>query len=127
MTGASSLSSSVLGSRVPHPAETEDEKHRRLLDALRTRLADLQSAAAAGTSPPALAPEEEADEATREVLNDPAMIIGLISGAPTRGVLTGLFRIRVEDWRILYEHRPDGTIRVLRISHRSEAYRSDPR
>ena len=56
-----------------------------------------------------------------------ALALGLISGAPTRGVLTGLFRIRVEDWRILCEHRPDGTLRVLRISHRSEAYRSDPR
>jgi mRNA-degrading endonuclease RelE of RelBE toxin-antitoxin system len=55
------------------------------------------------------------------------LALGLISGAPTRGVLTGLFRIRVEDWRILYEHRPDGTLRVLRIAHRSEAYRSDPR
>ena len=63
----------------PH-VEIEDEKHHRLLDALRTRLADLQSAAAAGTSPPALAPEEEADEATREVLNDPEMIIGIIEG-----------------------------------------------
>ena len=61
----------------PH-VETEDQKHHRLLDALRTRLADLQSAA--GTPPPALAPEEEADEATREVLNDPEMIIGIIEG-----------------------------------------------
>jgi hypothetical protein len=63
----------------PH-VETEDEKHRRLLGALRTRLADLRSAAAAGTAAPPLAPEEEADEATREVLNDPEMIIGIIEG-----------------------------------------------
>jgi hypothetical protein len=60
--------------------ETEDEKHRRLLDALRTRLVALQSADAAGTPPPPLAPEEEADEATREILNDQEMIIGIIEG-----------------------------------------------
>ena len=63
----------------PH-VEIEDEKHHRLLDALRTRLADLQSAAVAGTPPPALAPEEKADEPTREVLDDPEMIIGIIEG-----------------------------------------------
>jgi mRNA-degrading endonuclease RelE of RelBE toxin-antitoxin system len=56
-----------------------------------------------------------------------ALALGLLSGVPLRGALTGVFRIRVEDWRILYEHRPDGTLRVLRISHRADAYRDDPR
>ena len=60
--------------------ETDDERHRRLLHALKSRLGELRSAEAAGTPPPPLAPEEEADEATREVLNDPATIIGLIGG-----------------------------------------------
>lgn len=82
--------------------ETEDEKHRRLLDALRTRLADLESAAAAGTPPPPLAPEEEADEATREVLNDPEMIIGIIEGI--EDVMAGDV-ITLEEYRA-EQHRP---------------------
>ena len=85
--------------------ETEDEKHRRLLDALRTRLADLQSAAAAGTSPPALAPEEEADEATREVLNDPEMIIGIIEGI--QDVMAGDV-ITLEEYRAERRGSPTG-------------------
>jgi mRNA-degrading endonuclease RelE of RelBE toxin-antitoxin system len=55
------------------------------------------------------------------------LVLGLIEGDPLRGGMTKLFRIRVEDWRILYESRPDGTVRILRIAHRSDAYLSDPR
>jgi hypothetical protein len=60
--------------------ETDDAQHRRLLRALRARLGALRSAEAAGAPPPPLAPEEEADEATREVLYCPETIIGLIEG-----------------------------------------------
>ena len=64
---------------VDSSAETEDDR-RRLLHTLRTRLAELRSAEASGTPPRPLAPEEEADEATREILDSPAAIIGLIEG-----------------------------------------------
>lgn len=32
-------------------------------------------------------------------------------------------RLRVGDWRIIFEDLPDDQIRVLRILHRSQAYR----
>ena len=35
----------------------------------------------------------------------------------------GRSRLRVGDWRILFEDLPDGQIRVLRVLHRSQAYR----
>jgi len=56
-----------------------------------------------------------------------ALEMGLVTGEPLRGGLKHLFRLRVEYHRIIYEVRSDGTIRVLRIAHRSVAYRSDPR
>ncbi len=34
----------------------------------------------------------------------------------------GIARLRVGDWRILFENSPGG-IRILRVLHRSEAYR----
>jgi mRNA-degrading endonuclease RelE of RelBE toxin-antitoxin system len=48
-------------------------------------------------------------------------------GVALRGRLTGLLRISVAAWRIIYEMRPDGTFRVLEIGHRSDVYRRDPR
>lgn len=60
-------------------AETDDERHHRLLGALTARLAQLRAADA--TSPesrPPLLPEEQADEATQEILDDPETVIGLI-------------------------------------------------
>lgn len=53
--------------------------------------------------------------------------LGIVAGAPLRGTLVKLFRIRVDDWRILYEYRSDGTVRILRIAQRAVAYRNDPR
>jgi mRNA-degrading endonuclease RelE of RelBE toxin-antitoxin system len=35
----------------------------------------------------------------------------------------GKSRLRVGDWRILFENLQDGQIRVLRVLHRSQAYR----
>jgi mRNA-degrading endonuclease RelE of RelBE toxin-antitoxin system len=35
----------------------------------------------------------------------------------------GTLRLRIGDWRILFENLQDGQIRVLRVLHRSEAYR----
>ena len=32
-------------------------------------------------------------------------------------------RLRVGDWRIMFEPLPDRTIRILRVLHRSQAYR----
>ena len=38
--------------------------------------------------------------------------------------LSGLCRLRVGDWRILYWiYRPEETVRVYRVQHRSEVYR----
>jgi mRNA-degrading endonuclease RelE of RelBE toxin-antitoxin system len=33
------------------------------------------------------------------------------------------FRLRVGNWRIVFDEGPNGAIRVLRVRHRSEAYR----
>ena len=65
----------------------------------------------------------------RQAIDDAidALERGAVTGERLRGGLSTLFRIRVDDWRILYEHRPDGALRILRIAHRSDAYRSDPR
>jgi mRNA-degrading endonuclease RelE of RelBE toxin-antitoxin system len=35
----------------------------------------------------------------------------------------GTLRLRIGDWRILFENLRDGQIRVLRVLHRSQAYR----
>jgi mRNA-degrading endonuclease RelE of RelBE toxin-antitoxin system len=35
----------------------------------------------------------------------------------------GLLRMRIGDWRIVFENLPDDQIRILRISYRSQAYR----
>lgn len=35
----------------------------------------------------------------------------------------GKLRLRIGDWRILFENLPDGRMRVLRVLHRSQAYR----
>ena len=65
----------------------------------------------------------------RQTIDDAtdALELSARTGERLRGGLATLFRIRVEDWRILYERRPDGTLRILRIAHRSDAYRTDPR
>ncbi len=61
-------------------SETDDERHRRLLAALTSRLTRLRSAEAVSGPLPSLPPVEDEDEATREILNDPLMIAGLIEG-----------------------------------------------
>ena len=96
------------GMNVDSSTEAEDDRHRRLLLTLRTRLAELRSAEAAGTPPPPLAPEEEADEATREVLNSPATIIGLIEGIEDviAGDVTTVEELRVERRRVSVEGDP---------------------
>jgi hypothetical protein len=40
---------------------------------------------------------------------------------PLKG--TKEFRLRVEDWRVLFEQSPEGAIRILHVKHRREAYR----
>ena len=70
-----------------------------------------------------------AHDRARQAIDDAIdqLALGLIEGAPLRGMMKEVFKMRVEDWRILYESRSDGTMRILRIAHRSEAYLSDPR
>ena len=57
---------------------TEDEQHQRLLRVLSERLAQLCAAENDSGSLPPLLPEEEADEETRAVLNDPTALLELI-------------------------------------------------
>ena len=46
------------------------------------------------------------------------------AGGVLKGELSGLRRLRVGDYRILYEvYRQELTILVVRIAHRREAYR----
>ena len=47
-----------------------------------------------------------------------------LSGVPLRGALRRLRRLRVGDYRIIYEvERSELLVYVIRISHRREAYR----
>lgn len=47
-----------------------------------------------------------------------------LGGRPLRGNLSGLRRLRVGSYRIVYEVRPDEqTALVVRVGHRSSAYR----
>ena len=55
------------------------------------------------------------------------LALGTLVGSPLQGNLAKLYRVRVDDWRIIYEKRPDGTVRVVRIAPRSVVYRNDPR
>ena len=55
------------------------------------------------------------------------LALGTLVGSLLRGNLAKLYRVRVDDWRIIYEKRPDGTVRVVRIAPRSVVYRNDPR
>ncbi|WP_428102056.1 type II toxin-antitoxin system RelE family toxin [Candidatus Rariloculus sp.] len=49
-------------------------------------------------------------------------------GASLKGGLRGLRRLRVGDYRVLYEVRDDELIvLVIRVAHRRDAYRSTPR
>ena len=48
-------------------------------------------------------------------------------GHRLRGRLSGLRSYRVGVYRIIYELRGDGTVRVVAIRHRGDAYESDPR
>jgi mRNA interferase RelE/StbE len=48
-------------------------------------------------------------------------------GHQLRGRLTGLRSYRVGVYRIIYELRDDGTVRVVAIRHRGSAYETDPR
>ena len=34
----------------------------------------------------------------------------------------GVLRLRCGDWRVFFKHEPDGSVTVLRVLHRSEAY-----
>lgn len=50
------------------------------------------------------------------------------AGHPLRGKLRGIYSLRVDAYRILYQVTDDGqTVRVAPIRHRSAAYRGDPR
>ena len=40
-----------------------------------------------------------------------------------RGMHPPQFRLRVGDWRVIFDNPDPATIRVLAIDHRSEAYR----
>lgn len=45
-------------------------------------------------------------------------------GKPLKGVLQGLFRYRLGDYRIVYSiDRKEGQISILHVAHRSEVYR----
>ncbi|HWC10500.1 MAG TPA: type II toxin-antitoxin system RelE/ParE family toxin [Acidimicrobiales bacterium] len=48
-------------------------------------------------------------------------------GHELRGRLSGLRSYRVGAYRIIYELRDAGTVRVVAIRHRGQAYRTDPR
>lgn len=52
---------------------------------------------------------------------------GRISGHSLRGRLRGLHSLPIGAYRLIYEQRNDGTLRVLAIKHRSSAYGADPR
>lgn len=43
---------------------------------------------------------------------------------PLKGQLSGYYRWRVGDWRVVYEVNPDEqTVTVLQIAHRSQVYK----
>ena len=46
----------------------------------------------------------------------------LRGGTPLTGEFSGLFRLRIGDYRVIYA-RQDGGYLVLRIAHRREVYR----
>jgi mRNA interferase RelE/StbE len=48
-------------------------------------------------------------------------------GARLHGRFDGLWSLAVGAYRVIYEARDDGTLRVLAIRHRASAYRTDPR
>jgi mRNA interferase RelE/StbE len=48
-------------------------------------------------------------------------------GHELRGRLAGLRSYRVGVYRIIYELRGDGPVRVVAIRHRGNAYETDPR
>ena len=43
-------------------------------------------------------------------------------GEPLRGELSGAYKLRVGDYRVIYMKIPDGVL-VLRIGHRKDVYR----
>lgn len=49
------------------------------------------------------------------------------AGHRLRGRLNGLRSYRVGAYRIIYELRSDGTVRVVAIRHRGQAYETEPR
>ena len=76
--------------------------------------------------------ESAARELRRAAKPDRARIVASIDrlagapylGAALKGDLRGLRRLRVGDWRVLYEVRDDElVVLVVRIAHRREAYR----
>jgi len=43
---------------------------------------------------------------------------------PLKGILTGLYRCRVGNWRVIYEiFETEQVVNILQIVHRSKAYR----
>lgn len=56
-------------------------------------------------------------ERIQQQLSDPALV-----HQPLNGEYTGLFKLRVGDYRAIYSRSLD-TIVVMRVGHRSEAYR----
>jgi mRNA interferase RelE/StbE len=69
--------------------------------------------------------EEPLADAVVEALDD--LRHDLTAGSELRGRLSGLYSLRVGAYRVIYETRREGTIRVLAIRHRASAYGVDPR
>ena len=79
--------------------------------------------------------ESAAKELKRVVSRDRARIVAAIDrlaetphlGAALKGDLRGLRRLRVGDYRVVYEVRDDElVILVVRVAHRRDAYRRPP-
>ena len=69
---------SSFAQRLIHGVEMTAAHRSRIMEA--DLLSDTEAADASGSPRPPLVAEEEADAATREVLNDAEMIIGMIEG-----------------------------------------------
>ena len=79
--------------------------------------------------------ESAAKELRRVARPDRARIVGAIDrlaetphlGAALKGDLRGLRRVRVGDYRVVYEVRDDELlVLVVRVAHRRDAYRRTP-
>ena len=48
----------------------------------------------------------------------------LVYGVRLRNILKGFFKLRVGDWRVIYNVSENQVVDVMAIGHRSEVYRS---